>query len=289
MAISRLLSRSSADFPRRIVCLSDETTETLYLLGEQERIVGVSGFSVRPPEVRSKPRVSTFQDADYKAILRLKPDLVLAFSDVQAEIARQLILCGVPVMCFNQRSIREILEMILAVSRLVGREAQGEALVNELATGLEQIAESASRFPYRPRIFFEEWYDPLISGIAWVEELMEIAGGEVLFPELRECGKSQDRVVAPSEVVARNPQVIVASWCGMKVKRQTIVARAGWETTDAVRNGHVYEIPSSCILQPGTAAFTEGVQRLHAILARVSGVEPACVMGRQSMPAVPLE
>jgi iron complex transport system substrate-binding protein len=262
-----------AAYPRRIVCLTDETTETLYLLGEQDRIAGISAYASRPPEARSKPRVSAFRDANFDKILNLKPDLVLTFSDVQAEITRELVLRGVTVLHFNQRSIPEILEMIAVLARLVGKQDEGDALIASLIRGLDEVAEAAKRFPRRPRVFFEEWPDPLISGIRWVEELVEIAGGEVLFPELRTCGKAKDRVVDAAEVVARDPEVILASWCGMKVKTGQIRERAGWPSTSAVRNGHVYEIPSGCILQPGPASLTEGVRQLHAILARVAGVD----------------
>jgi iron complex transport system substrate-binding protein len=260
-------------YPRRIVCLTDETTETLYLLGEQDRIVGVSGYAHRPPEARSKPRVSAFQDAKFDAILDLRPDLVLTFSDVQAEITRQLVLRGVTVLNFNQRSIAEILEMIAVLSRIVGKEAAGMTLISELQRGLGEIAESAKLFLHRPRVYFEEWDDPLISGIEWVDELIEIAGGDVIFPELRRCGKAKDRVVNPAEVVRRNPEVILASWCGKKVDIEKICARAEWDRTSAVRNRHVYEIPSGCILQPGPASLTEGVRQLHAVLAKVAGTE----------------
>jgi iron complex transport system substrate-binding protein len=258
------------DFPRRIVCLTDETTETLYLLGEQDRIVGVSGFSTRPPEARRKPRVSAFSSANFDSILKLAPDLVLTFSDVQADITRELVLRGITVFHFNQRSIEEIFAMIATLSRVVAQPSRGAALVEQLRRGLDHIATSAAAFPCRPRVFFEEWKEPLISGIGWVEELIEIAGGQVIFPELKNCGKSRDRVVDPAEVVARNPDVIIASWCGMKVNQRHIRARPGWEETNAVRNGHVYEVKSSYILQPGPAALTQGVRQLHAILARVA-------------------
>jgi iron complex transport system substrate-binding protein len=262
-----------SDFPRRIVCLTDETTETLYLLGEQDRIVGVSGFTTRPIEARSKPRVSAFRDADIDGILRLNPDLVLAFSDVQAEITRQLVLRGVTVLNFNQRLIEEIFDMIGVLSRLVGVQEKGLALIETFREGLAQIDVAAKAFSHRPRVFFEEWKDPLISGIGWVEELIAIAGGEVIFPELQKCGKAKDRVVDPASVRARDPEVIFASWCGMKVNLDEILSRPGWASTSAVRNGHVFEIPSSCILQPGPAALTDGVRQLHAILARVAGAQ----------------
>ena len=273
MPVSLPSPESQADFPRRIVCLTDETTEVLYLLGEQDRIVGVSGYAKRPPEARSKPRVSAFRDANFDAILALKPDLLLAFSDVQAEMTRQLVLRGLTVLNFNQRSIAEILEMIGLLSRLVGKEAEGRALVRDLLHGLDEIAASARAFPHRPRVFFEEWKDPLISGICWVDELIEIAGGETIFPALRGSGKSRDRVVDPAAVVARDPEVILASWCGMKVEKEHIRSRPGWDAISAVRNGHIYEIDSTCILQPGPASLTEGVRQLHAILAQVVGQE----------------
>jgi iron complex transport system substrate-binding protein len=259
-----------ASFPRRVVCLTDETTETLYLLGEQDRIVGISAYASRPQGARSKPRVSAFKDANFGKILDLKPDLVLAFSDVQAEITRELVLRGVTVLNFNQRSIQQILEMMSVLARIVGRHDEGAALVMQLRRGLQEIATAAKAFPFRPRVYFEEWNDPLISGIAWVEELIEIAGGTVIFPELRACGKARDRVVDPAEVVRRNPEVILASWCGRKVNKQQICARPGWQNTSAVRSGHVYEIKSTYILQPGPASLTEGVRQLHAILAQAA-------------------
>jgi iron complex transport system substrate-binding protein len=269
------LSTDASDFPHRIVCLSDETAETLYLLGEQDRIVGVSGFSTRPPEVRSKPRVSAFSSANIDAILDLKPNLVLTFSDVQAEISRLLVLRGITVLNFNQRSIREIFDAILLLSRLVGKQAEGEALIEDFQRGLDEISAAAKSFPHRPRVFFEEWNDPLISGIAWVEELIEIAGGEVIFPELRSCGKSSDRVVEAAAVAERDPEVILVSWCGMKADMDKIRSRPGWSSISAVRTGHLFEIPSSHILQPGPAALTEGVQQIYAILARVAGIGSA--------------
>jgi iron complex transport system substrate-binding protein len=275
MASSFPGSTPNGDFPRRIVCLTDETTETLYLLGEEDRIVGVSGYAVRPPDARRKPRVAAFKSAKFDAILDLKPDLVLTFSDVQAEITRQLVLRGITVLNFNQRSIAEILDMIALLSRVVGKQSEGQALIESLQNGLTEIALSAQAFPHRPRVFFEEWKDPLISGIRWVEELIEIAGGTVIFPELLACGKAQDRVVDPSAVLARDPEVILASWCGMKVNKALIRSRPGWDSTTAVRNGHVYEIKSTYILQPGPASLTEGVRQIHAILAHVAGVSVA--------------
>jgi iron complex transport system substrate-binding protein len=253
-------------FPRRIVCLTEETTETLYLLGEEARIAGISGFTARPPEARrEKPRVSAFTSANFDRIIALKPDLVIGFSDLQAEIARELIRRGLNVIVFNQRSVEEILETILTVARIVGAEPRGMALVAELRAGLEAIRTAAARFPHRPRVFFEEWNDPLISGIRWVDELLEIAGGETLFPELRSCPDAKSRIVDPRAVRERNPEVVIASWCGRKVNPESIRAREGWQD---IR--HIYEVKSTYILQPGPAALTDGVRQLHAILARVA-------------------
>ena len=264
---------STADFPRRIVCLTEETTETLYLLGEGDRVVGVSGYTVRPPEARAKPKVSAFLTARFDKVLALEPDLVLAFSDLQADVAAELIRRGLNVFTFNQRSVEEILHMVLAVARLVGAEAKGIELAGRLEEGLKAIAGSAARFPRRPRVFFEEWNDPLISGIRWVEELIEAAGGECVFPELREKKAAGDRVVAPRDVAARDPEVVIGSWCGKKVDKAAIRGREGWENVSAVRAGHIYEVASAVILQPGPAALTEGVRQIHAILARLAALD----------------
>src|SRR5579872_6245683 len=258
-------------YPSRIVCLTEETTETLYLLGQGDRIVGVSGYTVRPPEARQKPKVSAFINARFDKIDALKPDLVLAFSDLQADIARELIRRGYPVYTFNQRSIAEILQMIRIVGALVGRADAGDALAARLERGLDAIRARASTFPRRPRVFFEEWNDPLISGIRWVEELVEIAGGDPIFPELRDKALGKDRIVAPAAVVERNPDVIIASWCGKAVKKRAIAERPGWDRVNAVRHDRIHEIKSTYILQPGPASLTEGVQQLHAILERWVG------------------
>jgi iron complex transport system substrate-binding protein len=261
--------------PQRIVCLTEETTETLYLLGEQVRIVGISGFTCRPAEARrDKPKVSAFTSAKIDKILDLRPDLVLGFSDLQAQIAQELIQAGVNVLVFNQRSLKEIFEMILTLSRIVSAEGAGMALLQRLRGELDRIEVSAGRFPRRPRVFFEEWMDPLISGICWVDELIEIAGGQPVFPRLREQPSAKGRVVEPGTVIAANPEVIIGSWCGRKVSKEKIRAREGWQTVAAVRDGHIYEVKSTYILQPGPAALTEGARQLHAILARVVGSEP---------------
>lgn len=254
-------------YPARIVCLTEETTETLYLLGEQDRIVGVSGYTVRPPEARSKPRVSAFINARFDRIEAVKPDLVLAFSDLQADIAAELIRRGYPVMTFNQRSVAEILQAIRLVGALVGAGDRADALAASLEAGLDGIRDRAAALPRRPRVFFEEWPDPLISGIRWVDELVEIAGGTCLFPGLRECRLAKDRIVSPAEVAALDPEVIIGSWCGKAVKKRTIEERPGWGEVTAVRNGHIFEIRSTYILQPGPASLTDGVRRLHECIA----------------------
>ena len=261
------------DFPRRIICLTEETTETLYLLGEQDRIVGVSGYTVRPPEARKKPRVSAFINAKFDKILALEPDLVFAFSDLQADIAAELIRRGVTVFTFNQRSVAEIMEMILTIGRIVGSAEKAERLITTLQCEIEAITESASRFSFRPRVLFEEWYDPLISGIRWVDELIEVAGGDPVFPELRQQQSAKDRIVNPADVIARDPQVIIGSWCGRQVKKNLIRAREGWSNISAVRDDQLYEIKSTYILQPGPAALTEGLRQLHAIFCHVLGQE----------------
>jgi iron complex transport system substrate-binding protein len=260
------------NYPTRIICLTEETTETLYLLGQGDRIVGVSGYTVRPPEARQKPKVSAFISAKFDKIEALRPDLVLAFSDLQADLVAELIRRGIPVVAFNQRSVGEILQMIRMLGGLVGCQADAERLADQLAAGLDRIRESAARFPRRPRVFFEEWDAPLISGIRWVEELVAIAGGDPIFPELAAAGLARDRIVDPAEVVRRDPEVVFASWCGKKVQASRIRARPGWAGVSAVRNDRIYELKSTYILQPGPASLTEGVRQLHAFLAAASGM-----------------
>jgi len=254
-------------YPSRIVCLTEETTETLYLLGEGDRVVGVSGYTVRPPEARQKPRVSAFINARFDKIEALRPDLVLAFSDLQADIAAELARRGHNVVLFNQRSVAEILQMIRMLGGLIGCGERAEALATKLEGDLMAIRDEASRFGPRPRVYFEEWDDPLISGIRWVEELIEIAGGNPVFPELRHAALAKDRVVDAGEVVRRAPDVIIASWCGKAVKKGKIASRPGWDALPAVRAGRIHEIKSAFILQPGPASLTEGVRQLHEILA----------------------
>lgn len=258
---------SSAVYPSRIVCLTEETTETLYLLGQGDRIVGISGYTVRPPEARSKPKVSAFINARFDKIEALKPDLVLAFSDLQADIAAELIRRGYQVVTFNQRSVAQILQMIRMLGGLVGCAERADTLVEQLERGLDEICALAGALPRRPRVFFEEWDDPLISGICWVDELVEIAGGLPIFPELRLQSLAKHRIVRAEDVVRKDPEVIVASWCGKAMKKRTIVERPGWDAVSAVRADHVYEIKSTYILQPGPASLTEGVRRLHECIS----------------------
>lgn len=257
-------------YPSRIVCLTEETTETLYLLGEGDRVVGVSGYTVRPPEARQKPRVSAFISARFEKIAALRPDLILAFSDLQADIAAELGKRGYPVVLFNQRSVGEILQMIRVVGALAGCADRAEALASGMERGLDAMRERARTLPRRPRVYFEEWDDPLISGIRWVEELIEIAGGDPVFPHLREARLGKDRIVSSADVIAANPDVIVASWCGKPVRPARIARRDGWQAINAIRDGHVYEVKSALILQPGPAALTEGLGQLHAIVRTVA-------------------
>jgi len=275
-------------YPERIVCLTEETTETLYLLGEDRRIVGVSGYTARPPEARSKPKVSAFISAKFDKIAALNPDLILAFSDLQADIVRELTRQGFNVMVFNQRSVRQILEMILLLSRIVGASEKGSALVAQFQSELRAIEDSARRFERRPRVLFEEWNDPLITGIEWVEELIAIAGGEPVFPELSRQAAASNRIVSPADVLPRDPEIVIASWCGKKVNKQMIRSRPGWDAVSAVRAGDIYEIKSTYILQPGPAALTEGVRQLHAIIAATLGfnVDPSIAPKERVDPAV---
>jgi iron complex transport system substrate-binding protein len=253
-------------FPKRIVCLTEETTEALYLMGEGERVVGISGYTVRPPEARRKPKVSSFLHARYEKIDALAPDLILAFSDLQSDITNDLVKRGYSVFTFNQRSVDEILQMIRVLGGIVGTPDKGHALADELMAGLDAIRARANQLPRRPRIYFEEWDDPLISGIQWVEELIEIAGGEPVFPRLRHAKLAKDRIVSSADVIDARPDIVIGSWCGKPVRREKIAARPGWSDIPAVRDGHIYEIKSTYILQPGPASLTEGVTQLQRII-----------------------
>jgi iron complex transport system substrate-binding protein len=257
--------------PDRIVCLTEETVETLYLLGEQERIVGISGYCVRPPEARrDKPRVSAFTSANIPKILGLRPDLVITFSDLQADIVAALIREGVAVHAFNQRSIAEIFDMIRMLGALVGATDRADRLAGELDAGLSAARRRATMLPRRPLVYFEEWDEPMISGIAWVSELIEAAGGTDIFAD-RAGGKSaKERIVTTEEIIARQPDIIIGSWCGKKFRAEKVAARPGFERIPAVRNGALHEIKSPIILQPGPAALTEGLAALQTIIAQTA-------------------
>ncbi|MFQ5564143.1 MAG: cobalamin-binding protein [Parvularculaceae bacterium] len=253
--------------PDRIVCVTEETVETLYLLGEQDRIVGVSGFVVRPPGARrDKPRVSAFTSADTEKIAALKPDLVFAFSDMQADIVADLIRAGLQVHVFNHRSIAGVFGMIRMVGAIVGAGARADALIGELEARLDGARKRAKSFAKRPKIFFEEWDAPLISASLWVAELIEIAGGDYVFPERVRESAGKDRIVSHADVAAAAPDVIIGSWCGKKFQPETVAAREGFSEIPAVRNRRIYEIKSSIILQPGPAALTDGLDALQKII-----------------------
>lgn len=257
----------SAFPPRRIVCLTEETVETLYLLGEQDRVVGVSGYAVRPPQVRrEKPRVSAFISADVPRILALDPDLVLAFSDLQADIVADLVRAGGAVHVFNQRDIAGILAMIRTLGGLIGEAGKANALASQFEQRLADVAAQGRARPSRPKVYFEEWDDPLISGIGWVSELIAIAGGEDVFPQLAKAKAAKDRIVASEAVIVANPDVILASWCGKKVVPDKIRQRAGWSAITAVCDNRIVEIKSPLILQPGPAALTDGLDAIVAAL-----------------------
>ena len=262
--------------PQRIVCLTEETTEWLYLLGQEHRIVGISGYTVRPARARQeKPRVSAFLSAKIDKILALQPDCVLGFSDLQADIAALLIRQGVQVTVFNQRSVDEIFSMLFQVAAMVGQGGQGLALLATMRARLKAIEAAAAKLPRRPRIFFEEWDVPHISAIRWVSELMGIAGGDDCFPELARESLGKNRIIAEgTTIVARNPDIIIGSWCGKKFRPEKVAARPGWEAVNAVATGQIFEIKSADILQPGPAALTDGVEQLHRIVmdwSRVHG------------------
>jgi iron complex transport system substrate-binding protein len=255
-------------YPSRIVCLTEETTETLYLLEEDWRIVGISGFTVRPPRARrEKPKVSAFTSAKVDRIRDLRPDLVLGFSDLQADIAAQLVRLGLNVFIFNQRDVAGILQMIRVLGGMIGCEAKADALAVRLEGQLDEIRAGAARFARRPRVYFEEWDEPLISGIRWVSELIGIAGGEDCFADNAQHALGKDRIIAdPLEVVRRSPDIILGSWCGKKFQPDTVAARPGWEGVPAVAQRQLHEIKSPIILQPGPAALTDGVRAIHEVL-----------------------
>jgi len=258
--------------PQRIVCLTEETTEWLYLLGQQHRIVGVSGYTVRPPQARhEKPRVSAFLSAKIDKILALKPDCVFGFSDLQADIAAQLIRAGVQVTVFNQRSVDEVFTMLFQVAAMVGEADQGLRRIAVLQQDLQAMQDAVtSRLAAgarRPKVFFEEWDVPHISAIQWVSEVIGIAGGDDCFPELAQQSLGKNRIIADGlTIVQRNPDIILGSWCGKKFRPETVAARAGWADVAAVRNGQLFEIKSPDILQPGPAALTDGAAQIHKLI-----------------------
>ena len=261
----RAMSPRSTLYPHRIVCLTEETTETLYLLEEDWRIVGISGFTVRPPRARrEKPKVSAFTSAKIERIAALQPDLVLGFSDLQADIAAALIRRGLDVHVFNHRDVAGILCMIRTLGGMIGCEAKAAALCSQLEEKLASVRASAAQFGARPRVYFEEWDDPMISGISWVSELIGVAGGEDCFPEKAREALAKQRIIPdPDEVVRRAPDIILGSWCGKKFQPASVAARRGWSAIPAVANRQVFEIKSSLILQPGPAALTDGLEALH--------------------------
>jgi iron complex transport system substrate-binding protein len=254
--------------PQRIVCLTEEPTEWLYLLGEERRIVGISGYTVRPPQARlDKPRVSAFLSAKIDKIVVLKPDCVIGFSDLQADIAAQLIRAGVQVTIFNQRSVAEIFSMLYQLAAMVGQAEQGMQRIKAMQQRLADIAHEATALKRRPRVYFEEWYDPHISAIAWVSELIGIAGGDDCFPELACQPMGKDRIIADgADIVARRPDIVLGSWCGRRFRPAHVLARPGWAEVNAVKTGQIFEIKSADILQPGPAALTDGVEQLHRII-----------------------
>lgn len=254
--------------PQRIVCLTEEPTEWLYLLGEERRIVGISGYTVRPPQARlDKPRVSAFLSAKIDKIVALKPDCVIGFSDLQADIAAQLIRAGVQVTIFNQRSVAEIFSMLYQLAAMVGQAEQGMQRIKAMQHRLTDMARAAATLKRRPRVYFEEWYDPHISAIAWVSELIGIAGGDDCFPELACQPMGKDRIIADgADIVARQPDIVLGSWCGRRFRPAHVLARPGWAEVNAVKTGQIFEIKSADILQPGPAALTDGVEQLHRII-----------------------
>lgn len=257
--------------PERIVCLTEETVETLYLLGQSKRIVGVTGYAVRPPEVRrEKPRVGAFTSADIPSILALKPDLVLTFSDLQADIAAELIKNGIVVHAFNQRSVAGILDMIRTLGALVGEASRAKELALHYSERLDRVAERFANTP-KPRVYFEEWDSPRIAGIRWVSDLIGIAGGTDVFRERAHAQDATSRIVEDADILSANPDVIVASWCGKKVRAERIASRDGWDQIAAVQAGRIHEIKSPLILQPGPAALSDGLDALcQALHGRVA-------------------
>ena len=254
--------------PRRIVCLTEEPTEVLYALGEEDRIVGISGFTVRPARARrEKPRVSAFTSARLDEITKLQPDLVVGFSDIQADIARELIARGIEVWIANHRTVEGIVDYVRRLGAMVGAVGQAQRLAGNLRKHVEEVRAAGVELPRRPRVYFEEWDEPQISAIGWVSELIGIAGGDDVFPERARCAMGRDRILEdPSEVIRRAPDIIIGSWCGKKFRPERVAARPGWDAIPAVRDGELHEVKSPIILQPGPEALTDGLDALHAIV-----------------------
>jgi len=254
--------------PQRIVCLTEESTELIYLLGEEDRIVGISGFTVRPEKARKeKPKVSLFTEASIQKILDLKPDLVIGFSDIQADIAQELIKQGVTVWINNHRSILEIKRMIFQLGSILGKVEEAQLLLAQYDKRITEIQKQVSLYPIRPRVYFEEWYDPLITGIQWVSEIIELAGGIDVYESNRYSSLAKDRIVEhQEEIIEKNPDIILASWCGKMFKKKKLIAREGWERIKAVQNDEIHEIDSAIILQPGPAALSNGLEAIHSII-----------------------
>lgn len=265
-----MYGKTGVDFPRRIVCLTAETTEIAFALGAGDRVVGVPGTARRPDAARERTRVGGFTTFRTDRILALEPDLVLAFSDLQREVVGELIAAGVSVLCTNQRSFDEVLRAILVIGGALGSEPAARELIADMRDEVTQIREYSSAWPDRPRVYFEEWMDPLISGIGWVSDLIELAGGRDVFAELRERGGARERVVAAAEVARRDPQIILASWCGKPVDRAAIAGRPGWLAIAAVSAGQIHEIPGEDVLVPGPSLM-HGLRRIHEIIHEFQG------------------
>jgi iron complex transport system substrate-binding protein len=265
-----MYGKSDTGFPQRIVCLSSEHVEICYALGAGERVVGVPGTAHRPAEARDKPRIGGFTSFRADKIRELEPDIVLAFSDLQADISAELIRGGLPVFCSNPRSVDDVLATIVMVGGLLGLDKPARDIVQDMRDEIRQVREFSSVWPDRPRVYFEEWHEPLIAGIRWVSEIVEIAGGRDIFPELRDKPSAKDRVVDPAEVIRRDPQIVLASWCGKPVDIASIGARPGWERVSAVTSGRIHEVDGPDILSPGPSLLV-GLRQIHEIIQQGLG------------------